>query len=57
MLFNPMGCKTPSGVQVALVGLWYNDRYQRTEQGWQFTERVEELSWQRDWPPGFMPTD
>ncbi|HVM64763.1 MAG TPA: nuclear transport factor 2 family protein [Acidimicrobiales bacterium] len=55
MLFNPMGCPTPDGVQVAFVGLWYNDRYRRTPDGWKFTERVEEASWQRDWPPGWMP--
>ena len=55
MLFNPMGCQTANGVQVALIGLWYNDRFRRTEDGWRFTERVEELSWQRDWPPGFLP--
>jgi hypothetical protein len=54
MLLNPMGCATPSGTQIAFVGLWYNDRYLRTAEGWRFTERVEELSWQRDWPPGFM---
>ena len=57
MLFNPMGCRTRDGVQVALIGLWYNDKFQRTEDGWRFTERVEELSWQRDWPPGYMPED
>jgi hypothetical protein len=57
MLFNPMGCQTPGGVQVALIGLWYNDRFVRTDAGWRFAERVEELSWQRDWPPGFLPPD
>jgi len=53
MLLNPMGCQTPRGVQVAFVGLWYNDRYRRTGDGWKFTERVEEMSWQRDWPEDF----
>jgi hypothetical protein len=57
MLFNPMGCRTPDGVQVALIGLWYNDKFRRTPDGWRFTERVEEPSWQRDWPPGFLPEE
>ncbi len=57
MLFNPMGCQTPNGIQVALIGLWYNDKFSRTGAGWRFTERVEELSWQRDWPPGFLPEE
>jgi hypothetical protein len=57
MLFNPMGCRTPDGVQVALIGLWYNDKFRRTPDGWRFTERVEEPSWSRDWPPGFLPED
>ena len=29
------------------------DRYRRTAEGWKFTERVEEMSWQRDWPTDF----
>ena len=57
MLFNPMGCRTRDGVQVALIGLWYNDKFRRTPDGWRFTERVEEPSWSRDWPAGYLPED
>ena len=57
MLFNPMGCRTGDGVQVAWIGLWYNDKFRRTPDGWRFSERVEEPCWQRDWPPGFLPED
>jgi hypothetical protein len=57
MCFNPMGCQTPGGVQVASSGLWYNDRYRRTPDGWKFSERVEEASWARDWPQGFTVPD
>jgi len=57
MLFNPMGCRTADGVQMALIGLWYNDKFRRTPDGWRFTERVEEPSWSRDWPAGYLPED
>jgi hypothetical protein len=54
MLFNPMGCSTPNGMQVALIGLWYLDKFRRTGDGWKFTERYEQVSWQRDWPADFV---
>jgi hypothetical protein len=57
MLFNPMAVPVPGGVQIASSGLWYNDRYRRTPDGWKFTERVEEHSWARDWPAGFSVPD
>ena len=34
-------------------GLWYRDRYRRTEDGWRFTERYEERSFFHNTPPGF----
>lgn len=40
--FNPMIIDSK---KVFFVGLWYNDQLVRTELGWQFQERVEELSY------------
>jgi hypothetical protein len=40
--FNPM---VVDSKKVFFVGLWYNDSLVRTEAGWQFRERVEELSY------------
>ncbi len=40
--FNPL---VVDDKRVFFVGLWYVDRLQRTETGWRFAERVEELSY------------
>jgi hypothetical protein len=40
--FNPM---VVDDKKVFFVGLWYSDTLVRTEMGWQFQERVEELSY------------
>ena len=40
--FNPM---VVDDKRVFFVGLWYVDRLRRTDTGWRFAERVEELSY------------
>ena len=39
-----------------MLGLWYLDKYQRTEQGWRIVERIEEKSWAFNLPE-FMSFD
>jgi hypothetical protein len=54
MLFNPMGLPGPDGgLHVAFVGLWYNDTFVRTGEGWKFASRREEVSWMHNWPQDF----
>ena len=46
MCFNPMEMNVPdSGTHVFMLGLWYVDKYVRTEKGWRIKERIEEKSW------------
>ena len=37
---------------VFLLGLWYVDKYVRTDKGWRIRERVEEKSWGHNLPKG-----
>ena len=39
---NPMIISTPEGNRTVYCGLWYNDRFVRTPDGWRINERVEE---------------
>jgi len=46
MCFNPMEMNLPEGgTQVVMFGLWYVDKYVRTEKGWRIQKRSEEKSW------------
>ncbi len=46
MCFNPQEMAMPGGEsQLFMLGLWYVDRYRRTESGWRIASRVEEKSW------------
>ena len=55
MCFNPMemslGDDQPT--HVFMLGLWYVDKYVRTDNGWRIKERVEEKSWKFN-TPDFM---
>ncbi len=54
MCFNPMELDLGDGsVHSFMLGLWYNDKYKRTDTGWCFQERVEEKSWMLN-EPEFM---
>lgn len=56
MCFNPMEVKMPDGSsQVMFLGLFYDDKYVRTDKGWRFTERAEARSWGHN-VPEFMNT-
>jgi len=57
MCFNPqelMLSKEKS--HLYMLGLWYKDKYIRTEQGWRIQQRVEEKSWAFNLPD-FMNFD
>ena len=46
MCFNPQEIALGEGAtHLFMLGLWYVDKYRRTDQGWRITERVEEKSW------------
>lgn len=42
--YNPMPLDLGTGKKFYLVGGWYIDEYVRTEDGWKFTYRAEEMS-------------
>jgi hypothetical protein len=46
MCFNPQEMNLPEGgTQLFMCGLWYVDKYCRTDSGWRILERVEERSY------------
>ena len=45
MCFNPMEMPLGEETRVFMLGLWYVDRYRRTDAGWRISERKEEKSW------------
>jgi hypothetical protein len=46
MCFNPMEMSMPDGgTRTYFLGLWYVDRYRRTERGWRISRREEVKSW------------
>jgi 3-phenylpropionate/cinnamic acid dioxygenase small subunit len=46
MCFNPMEMTIPdAGQQTYFLGLWYVDKYRRTDRGWRISRRAEEKSW------------
>lgn len=53
MCFNPMGLPVPDKQpQIMFLGLYYLDKYVRTDKGWRIAERVEERSWSHNTPEG-----
>jgi len=56
MCFNPMELEQDDGsVYSFMLGLWYNDEYIRTEQGWRIAKRSEEKSWMLNEPEFMKP--
>ncbi|MCZ6828994.1 MAG: nuclear transport factor 2 family protein [Gammaproteobacteria bacterium] len=46
MCFNPQQISLgEEDSQLFMLGLWYLDKYVRTQQGWRICERIEEKSW------------
>lgn len=46
MCFNPQELDLGDGnTHCYMLGLWYRDRYVRTERGWRICERLEEKNW------------
>lgn len=57
MCFNPQEMKLGEDkTHVFMLGLWYVDKYVRTDAGWRIKERVEEKSWVFNLPE-FMSFD
>lgn len=51
MCFNPQEMATSDGkTDTWMLGLWYNDVYQRTASGWRIKDRVEQRSWKFNTP-------
>jgi hypothetical protein len=56
MCHNPMVFNlADGGKQTAYYGLWYVDKYIRTDAGWRIQERVEEHSYEHNVPANFEP--
>src|SRR4051812_25351161 len=54
LCFNPMVMNLPErGNHVVFYGLWYNDKFIRTPQGWRMCERIEEKCFDYNMPPEF----
>ncbi|WP_372777804.1 nuclear transport factor 2 family protein [Litorivivens sp.] len=54
MCFNPMEMAMGEGEShVFMLGLWYVDKYVRTDKGWRIKERAEVKSWKFN-TPDFM---
>lgn len=57
MCFNPMAVARaeggPGDPRVFFCGLWYLDRFVRTDDGWRIVERSEEKSWVHNMGPAF----
>lgn len=52
MCFNPMGIPMEGKQHMMFLGLFYLDKYVRTDKGWRIKERVEERSWGYNIPQG-----
>lgn len=50
MCFNPQEMTQGEQTQTYMLGLWYVDKYVRTNEGWRIQERVEEKSWKFNVP-------
>lgn len=50
MCFNPQEMKMGDDRTTFMLGLWYVDKYRRTDAGWRISERVEERSWKFNTP-------
>jgi ketosteroid isomerase-like protein len=56
MCFNPLVMPVPDKTpQMMFLGLFYLDKYVRTEGGWRICERTEERSWDYNVPAGVLP--
>jgi ketosteroid isomerase-like protein len=55
MCHNPMVLDGDGGQHVMFVGLWYVDRFVRTEAGWRIQHRAQELAYLHDLPPAPAP--
>ena len=53
MCFNPQEMDLGDRTETFMLGLYYVDKYRRTEAGWRISERVEEKCWKFN-VPSFM---
>ena len=50
MCFNPQEMDLGESTHTFMLGLWYVDKYVRTDQGWRINERIEEKCWKFNVP-------
>lgn len=55
MCHNPQVMEIGGVKQIFFLGLWYLDKYVRTDKGWRISERVEEKGWAYNLPEGLKP--
>ena len=55
--FNPMVLDREGAPHVFFVGIWYVDKFVRTEKGWRIQHRAEEFSYFHNFPSDFTPVD
>lgn len=53
MCFNPQEILVGKKTETYMLGLYYVDKYRRTEKGWRISERIEEKCWKFN-VPDFM---
>lgn len=53
MCFNPQEMDLGETTHTFMLGLWYVDKYVRTDAGWRISERIEEKCWKFN-VPDFM---
>ena len=51
--FNPMAVPSPAGGEpdILFLGLWYEDEFVRTKDGWRIRQRVEKKCYDYNMPP------
>lgn len=55
ILFNPMVMQHEGEERVFFIGLWYEDEFRRTADGWRIKARREKKSWAFNQPANMLP--
>ena len=55
--FNPMVIDKDDAPHVFFVGIWYVDKFIRTDMGWRIKHRAEEFSYFHNFPSDFQPAE
>ena len=54
MQLIPIGLQTDTGARTAFSGILFRDTLKRTSAGWKIVHRLEELSWQHNFPDDYV---